>query len=178
MEQVSTAQIQCLTRDIEKMKSKLKKTRSQSLGALNEKVDKKTVTLRKIVSSSEAKIALLSKQKQAVEEELERSHRAVDWYKARYYGSRSDSMAHVDLGLMKLENAELRQNITEVLKENHDKGVKVLELTAALQRVGNMKELGFGRIRGNRAPEGGFSEVFEEHALSMLATGNSDVLDT
>ena len=178
MEQVSTAQIQCLTRNIEILKCKLKKTRSQSLGALNEKVDKKTVTLRKIVSSSEAKIALLSKQIQAVEEELERSNRAVDWYKARYYGSRSDSMAHVDLGLMKLENAELKKNITEILKENHEKGVKVLELTAALQSVSNMKELGFGRIRGNRAPEGGFSEVFEEHALSMLATGNSDVLDT
>ena len=122
MEQASTAQIQCLTRNIEILKCKLKKTRSQSLGALNEKVDKRTVTLRQVVSSSEAKIALLSKQKQAVEEELERSNRAVDWYKARYYGSRSDSMAHVDLGLMKLENAELKKKYHRNFKRKPRQG--------------------------------------------------------
>ena len=37
------------------------------------------------------------------------------------------------------------------------------------QNLDGMKK--FGRVHGNRAPGGGYSEEFEEQALSMLATG-------
>jgi len=163
------AQIEILNTAIAKMKSKLKGKRSKSLGAVNEKVDKKTSALQELLSSTDSKIILMSKQIETYEAEQKRNNLSLEWYKTRYHGAKSNSMARVDLDLMKLEHSGLQNQLTDVLKKNHELGVKVTELTAALQNLDGMKK--FGRVHGNRAPGGGYSEEFEEQALSMLATG-------